>query len=143
MTYSLSVLSSLFLLNTHPVYFTQHSSSSNFLLNLSNFLVFFCLFVVFFFLKTRSSIRTEREREKDVFCLRQKRHSKCHFSISLSPSLLYVLRNTNVSFMDDDNDNNMTFYSRLFSTIVNAQTTRNLLKSSSPFFFSSFLYNVL
>jgi hypothetical protein len=43
---------------------------------------------LFFFLMLNSVY--EEKKEKDGFCLRQKRHSKCHFSIS--PSLLSMSR---------------------------------------------------
>ncbi len=83
--------------------------------------------------------------EKDAFFLWGRKDTQN--VIFTSPSRLFREK-TNVSFTDDGNDNNMTFYSRLFSTIINAQTTRILLKSSSRFLslslsLSSFSYNVL
>ncbi len=126
--YTLSLLYSTFI-NIRIIVEIEHFSSS-----------FLFILRFFFFFNEDSRIRETREREKkgkDAFCLRQKRHSKCHFSISHSLSLspFYVSRKANVSFMDD-NDNNMTFYSRLFLTIINAHNTHVLLKSSSSSFFS-------
>jgi hypothetical protein len=146
LTYILSILSSLFLLNTHSVNFIQHSLSSELFWRLSIFPVLFCLFFAFS-LNLRSRMRregereTERERKREErrFLFEAKKTLKMSFlHLALSPPL-YVSRKTNVSFMEDGNDDNMTFYSRLFSTIINAQNTHILLKSSSSFFLFIFV----